>query len=259
MAKISIAKKEKLENNIFNGFDKAELSPQGRKLLKEWKKIEHLCNNSDVISYIVRKRNREGLPIEYEIIYNLRSIIGVEKPTEELVNINGRSEKKPVRKPKYGNEHRLSIHLPNNYPNAYGGNPEFRMISDTWHPNIRSAGKFKGRICMNDKDLGVAVGLDKRIIRVGKYLQYQTYWANDSYPWPEDQNVAEWIREEAETMGWINMQEGIFIDNSKLYKQDYILQKEDQTIAVEKIKHHTEEKPKRKLIIRKSKSKNSTE
>ena len=76
---------------------------------------------------------------------------------------------------------------------------------------------------MNDKDLGVAVGLDKRIIRVGKYLQYQTYWANDSYPWPEDQNVAEWIREEAETMGWVNSGEGIFVDNSKLFKKDFIL------------------------------------
>ncbi|MCD4729316.1 MAG: hypothetical protein K8R74_01855, partial [Bacteroidales bacterium] len=228
MAKISIAKKEENENNIFNGYDRSELSPQGKKLLKEWRKIEHLCKNSDVISYIIRKRNREGLPVEYEIIYNLKSIVGIENPTEETININGNSEKKSVRKPKYANEHRLSINLPNNYPNAYGGNPEFRMISDTWHPNIRSAGKFKGRICMNDKDLGVAVGLDKRIIRVGKYLQYQTYWANDSYPWPEDQNVAEWIREEAETMGWVNSGEGIFVDNSKLFKKDYILQKEDQ-------------------------------
>ncbi|MEZ5198046.1 MAG: hypothetical protein R2764_17155 [Bacteroidales bacterium] len=216
MVKFKSSKIEARGGGTFDLFNKTNLSAQGKKLLKEWKKIDTLSNNSEVITYIIRKRNRENLPVEYEIIYKLRSIVGIEE--------NGEQGKSPgdgsdivYHKPIYGNEHRLSIILPNNYPSALGGNPEFKMISDTWHPNIRSSGKFKGRICLNDKDLGVTVGLDARILRVGKYLQYQIYWATDSYPWPEDKVVAEWVREEAEPMGWINLKEGVYTDTSTLF------------------------------------------
>lgn len=219
MSKIRITQAEEKgqSNNIFEGYNRNNLSPQGKKLLKEWMKIEALSKNSDVITYIVRRRNREGLPLEYEIIYRLKSIVGIElnkgydPDSGETPELNGEP-----RKPIYGTEHHLSISLPANYPSAYGGNPEFKMISDVWHPNIRFSGKFKGRICLNNKDLGVSVGLDERIIRVGKYLQYQIYWANESYPWPEDTTVAQWVREEAEPNNWINMNEGVFCDYSPL-------------------------------------------
>ncbi len=211
MIKLNLSNKEVRRTDSFEAFDNAKLSAQGKKLLKEWKKIEDLCHNNEVIDYIIRNRNREGLPVEYEIIFRLKSIVGVEE-VEEGVD-------KPYRKPIYSNEHRLSILLPNNYPSAMGGNPEFKMLTDTWHPNIRATGKFKGRICQNDKDLGIGVGLDERIIRVGKYLQFQMYWAHDTYPWPEDKTVAEWIREEAEPMGWVNAKEGIYTDNSRLRKK----------------------------------------
>lgn len=250
MAKITISKPDEKINNIFEGFTKVELSPRGRKLLKEWKKIDDLCEHSDVISYIIRKRNREGLPVEYEIIYHLKSIIGVEEPKDVTAKIDGINITKSIRRPIYGNEHRLSINLPNNYPGAFGGNPEFKMITDTWHPNIRATGKFKGRICLNEKDLGVAVGLDKRILRVGKYLQFQIYWANDSYPWPEDQMVAEWIREEAEPVGWVNDKEGIYSDQSKLYNQDFIYQKDEPQVVEDGKKDQPEDQVKKQIFLK---------
>lgn len=219
MIKLNLSKKEIRRQDSFEAFDNTKLSAQGKKLLKEWKKINDMCHDNDIINYIIRNRNREGLPVEYEIIFKLNSIVGVEEATEH--------KGKLIRKPIYGNEHHLSILLPNNYPSAMGGNPEFKMLTDTWHPNIRATGKFKGRICQNDKDLGIAVGLDERIIRVGKYLQFQMYWAHDTYPWPEDKTVAEWIREEAELMGWVNAKEGIFTDNSKLRKRQEKTQSED--------------------------------
>jgi hypothetical protein len=251
MAKITLSKAENKVNNIFEGFNKTELSPQGRKLLKEWQKIDDLCEHSDVIKYIVRNRNREGLPVEYEIIYHLKSIIGVEEPKEEKIIIDGKTILKSIRKPIYGEEHQLSISLPNNYPSAFGGNPEFKMITDTWHPNIRATGKFKGRICLNDRDLGVAVGLEKRIIRVGKYLQFQTYWAHDIYPWPEDQAVAEWIREEAEPAGWVNNKEGIYTDQSKLFKSDIIYQTEVLSKHEDNSKQQAEGTLQKQFIIKK--------
>lgn len=222
MSKIQITTHTKNEKkrNTFEGYNSEVLTPKGRKLLKEWKKIDMLCRESEAITYIVRKRNREGLPVEYEIIYHLKSIIGVEEPIATTSQAENKEKKNSFRKPVYGDEHRLSILLPANYPSAYGGNPEFKMLTDTWHPNIRATGKFKGRICLNNKDLGVKVGLDERIIRVGKYLQYQVYWARNSYPWPEDKNVADWVREEAEPNKWVDMYEGIFSDYSPLYKAE---------------------------------------
>ncbi|RLD52082.1 MAG: hypothetical protein DRJ05_17760, partial [Bacteroidetes bacterium] len=213
MKKLRLSKPKKSNaKGSFEAFENAKLTQQGRKLLKEWKKIDKLCDKNEVIAYIIRNRNREGLPVEYEIIYTLNSIVGIEDDGHEVIA----DDETTFRNPIYGNKHRLSIVLPNNYPSALGGNPEFKMSSDTWHPNIRATGKFKGRICLNNKDLGIGVGLDARILRVGKYLQFQIYWATDSYPWPEDKTVAEWIREEAEPMGWVNVDEGIFTDTSNL-------------------------------------------
>lgn len=251
MDKINLKKADDKVNNTFEGFKTAELSQRGKKLLKEWKKIDNLCVHSDVIKYIIRNRNREGLPVEYEIIYHLKSIVGIEDPREEALVIDGEKIVKTLRKPVFSNEHRLSIGLPNNYPSAFGGNPEFKMISDTWHPNIRATGKFKGRICLNDKDLGVAIGLDQRILRVGKYLQYQTYWATDSYPWPEDQVVAEWIREEAEPAGWVNALEGIYIDSSKLFNQNFIQDEQETHQPEVEFKPKPSDQDKKQIIIKK--------
>jgi hypothetical protein len=133
--------------------------------------------------------------------------------------LDGKIVTKDVRKPIYGEEHRLRISLPNNFPSARG-NPQLNFISDLWHPNVRSSGQFKGRVCSNEKDLGITTNLATRILRVGQYLQFQIYHAQDTYPYPEDTGVAEWVREEAEPMGWINMQEGIFTDDSNLREKD---------------------------------------
>lgn len=251
MNKINLSKPDDKVKNIFAGFKADELSPRGKKLLKEWKKIDDLCEHSEVIKYIVRKRNHEGLPIEYEIIYHVKSIVGVEEPREEALTVSGEKTVKNVRKPVFGYEHRLSIALPNNYPSAFGGNPEFKMVTDTWHPNIRATGKFKGRICLNDKDLGVAIGLDQRILRVGKYLQYQTYWATDSYPWPEDQVVAEWIREEAEPAGWVNVQEGVYIDQSRLFNPTYTQEHQPEHPTPDETIPKPADPEKKQIIIKK--------
>ena len=40
------------------------------------------------------------------------------------------------------------------------------------------------------------------VLRVERYLMYQLYHAQNTYPYPEDQNVAEWVREEGEPNGW---------------------------------------------------------
>lgn len=198
--------------------EKRNLSKRGLRLLYEWEAIDSLCRDNKHISYIIRKRNAENLPTAYEIIYRLKSIVGVEEAEEVDVKLDEETKRVAVRKPVFGDEHRMRIELPNNYPSAMG-NPELTFITDIWHPNVRSAGKKKGHVCSNERDLGVKSTLAERIIRIGKYLQYQIYHAEDTDPYPEDSKAAEWVREEAEPMGWVNMQKGLFVDYSNLYER----------------------------------------
>jgi len=203
----------------FDEFGGRPLTAQGKRLLKEWMEIDKLCHLNKHISYIVRKRNGENLPIDYEIIYKIRSIVSVSEPIEKEVEEKGQTVVKEIREPVYGEEHHMRITLPNNFPSARG-NPQLNFITDIWHPNIRHAGKFKGRVCSNEKDLGITTNLATRIVRIGQYLQFQLYHALDTYPYPEDTTVAEWVREEAEPMGWISMLDGKFTDTSNLKEKD---------------------------------------
>lgn len=184
-------------NEIINKYDLKKLSPRDACLWKEWKELDSFCQKrkdtspnprEPSISYIIRKKNAMGLPTEYEIWYRVKSIVGVKGTT-------------PPREPIFGYLHKMSIVLPNNYPSA-DGNPIFTFISDIWHPNIRFSGSFKGHVCLNSKDMGVMASLKTLVLRVEQYLKYQDYHAQNIYPYPEDQNVAEWVREEAEPNGW---------------------------------------------------------
>ena len=50
--------------------------------------------------------------------------------------------------------------------------------------------------------MGVLASLKDLVLRVERYLKYQLYHAQNTYPYPEDQNVAEWVRDEGEPNGW---------------------------------------------------------
>ena len=184
-------------NEAISKFDLKKLSPRDACLWKEWKELDSLCAKrketstnprEPSISYIIRKKNAMGLPTEYEIWYRVKSIIGVK-------------DTPAPREPIFGFLHKMSIVLPNNYPSA-DGNPIFTFRTDIWHPNIRYSGSFKGHVCLNSKDMGVMASLKSLVLRVEQYLKYNDYHAQNVYPYPEDQNVAEWVREEAEPNGW---------------------------------------------------------
>lgn len=184
-------------NNLINKFNIKELSGRNSRLLKEWQELDSLCSKRKVeslnprypsLSYIIRKKNVLGLPTEYEIWYRCKSIVGVKNTAIP-------------REPIYGYLHKMRIELPNKYPYA-DGNPRFKFITNIWHPNIRYSGSFKGHVCLTIREMGVLASLKDLTLRVEKYLKYQLYHAQNTYPYPEDQNVAEWVREEGEPNGW---------------------------------------------------------
>ena len=184
-------------NDLINKFNFKELSGRDSRLLKEWQELDSLCNKRKVesfnprypsLSYIIRRKNVIGLPTEYEIWYRCKSIVGIKSMSVP-------------REPIYGYLHKMIITLPNNYP-AADGSPIFTFKSNIWHPNIRHSGSFKGHVCLTIKEMGVLASLKVLVLRVEQYLKYQLYHAQNTYPYPEDQNVAEWVREEGEPNGW---------------------------------------------------------
>lgn len=192
-------------NDLINNFNQKELSGRDARLLQEWQQLDSLCSKRKAaspnprkpsLSYIIRKKNIMGLPTEYEIWYRCKSIVGVKDTSIP-------------REPIFGYLHKMSIVLPNNYPSA-DGNPIFTFITERlgrpiphpWHPNIRYSGSFKGHVCLTIKEMGVLASLKDLVLRVERYLKYQLYHAQNTYPYPEDQNVAEWVREEGEPNGW---------------------------------------------------------
>lgn len=185
-------------NPAINNFNLKELKGRDARLFQEWKELDALCEKrkkqgpnpfKPSLSYIIRRKNAVGLPTEFEIWYRCKSIVGVE-------------DTEPPRKPIFGNLHKMSIVLPNNYPSA-DGNPVFTFISDVWHPNIRYSGSFKGHVCLTIKEMGVLASIKDLVLRVERYLKYLMYHAQNTYPYPEDQGVAEWVREEGEPNGWV--------------------------------------------------------
>ena len=181
-------------NPMLNNFNLKELKGRDARLFQEWKELDALCSKrkqqspnpfKPSLSYIIRRKNSIGLPTEFEIWYRCKSIVGVE-------------ETEPPRKPIFGDLHKM----PNNYPSA-DGNPVFTFITDIWHPNIRHSGSFKGHVCLTIKEMGVLASIKDLVLRVERYLKYQMYHAQNTYPYPEDQGVAEWVREEGEPNGWV--------------------------------------------------------
>jgi hypothetical protein len=108
-----------------------------------------------------------------------------------------------LQKPVFGDKHTLRITLPNNYPSADGGYPEFTFITDVWHPNVRYYGDFKGHVCLNFENSGASTPLAEFIAKIASYLRYDEYHALDVEPFPEDHTVAIWVREQAEPNEWI--------------------------------------------------------
>ena len=163
------------------------------RLLNEWERLHEACASSDEVSYSVSEVNVSGLPVAYEIVFRIRSITGVE-------NADAQGLQKPV----FGDRHVLRIRLPNNYPAANGGYPEFKFVTDVWHPNVRYFGDFKGRVCLNFDECTTSTYLTEHIATIAGYLRYTHYHARNEHPYPEDRTVAQWTLEQAEPQGWIS-------------------------------------------------------
>jgi ubiquitin-protein ligase len=169
-------------------------NPRDIRLAKEHLYLHEVCERSTRISYQLPK-NKALPPDVYEIHYRLRSIVGVDK------------DQQPI----FGNSHKAEIALPLNYPIQ---GPIIRMLSPVWHPNIKYHGQR--RVCSNIDNFGLTYQLGDLILRLGEMLQYKNYHALPEPPYPEDEQVARWVRDFAEPREIISKAKGIFTDDVPL-------------------------------------------
>lgn len=173
-------------------------NPRDNRLAKEHELLDDFCSQSKLVDYEAVPR-KGGLPPErYIITYYVRSIIGIDE------------DKSPI----YGDEHIAEIVIPPEYP--LGGQPSCYMKTPVWHPNIKFDGRFAGKICVNKKALGHWHTMNMMAERIGEILQYKNYYAINEPPYPEDANVATWVRQYAEPNGIVNKERGIFVDDRPL-------------------------------------------
>lgn len=199
------------------------------RLFMEWKKMNDYCSGNDKVSYIIRGRNASGLPTDYDIIFHIKSIVGVEE-----------SDEQGLQKPIFGDKHIMRITLPNEYP-AYSGLPQFKFVTPVWHPNVRFFGDFKGRIDVCYPDRITITPLTYFVEKMIDYLTYNDYWAEDGYPYPEDLIVAEWIKKQAEPNGWLNFaqEENETQNNMEENLIELVLTYRGNSVLVETNPHNT--------------------
>ena len=95
--------------------------------------------------------------------------------------------------PVFANHFVMQLVLPEGYPQA-DCPPQFLFVGSVkpFHPNIRYYGEMAGHVCINQ--LNTFSDLAWGIERVALYLRYELYHAIQEPPFPEDLQVAAWVR-----------------------------------------------------------------
>lgn len=150
-------------------------------------------SNDSIQWEVLKTRSSLKIPTEYRVTYNFPSIIGIN------------SDQSPI----FGNRHVARITLPTNYPVDH---PILYMESNVWHPNIKWQDRFKGRICGNTKGFATQIRLVLLIIRIADILKYNNYHAEHTPPYPEDSDVADWVKNYAEPYGVVSKAGGLNLD-----------------------------------------------
>lgn len=182
--------------------DEHELSGRNRRLYREWIRLDERLSRRKDIRYAITRLNTKGMPVQYRIIYQIRSICGVEK-------IERLDESGVENIPLFANRFQMQIDIPEDYP-CMDAFPSFRFLTQDddgtvipypWHPNIRYFGEFAGRVCLNAPDS--YMDLVWYVERIALYLRYELYHAVQEPPYPEDLKVARWVLRQGEPMKWI--------------------------------------------------------
>lgn len=191
MKRNKMSKLDRQRFDLYYEEKRGTYDPLQRRLAHEHLLVESLCEEHEGIDYKLL-RPEQLPPLDYRITFkNLSSIVGIDD--DQL--------------PKFDDVHVLEIRMTNGYPIEP---PVCYMCTDVWHPNIQSdPGPFQGRICGNTEGFGAYYSLDELILRIRAMLAYEAYHAEMSDPFPEDEDVARWVREVGEPLGIVKQGRGV--------------------------------------------------
>lgn len=100
--------------------------------------------------------------------------------------------------PEYSEHHSMKLELPPGFPCSQ---PSLRWLTDIWHPNIDHK---TGHVCTNElANWFPQRSLADFVVGIAEMVQYKNYFARNENPYPVDAEVAKWVRDVAETKGWI--------------------------------------------------------
>ena len=181
------------------------MNGRSKRLQNEWQMLEHGLDGRKDIRCRVLTTNEEGISNSYAIDYYIHSICGVTN-IEQLGNFGIKNE------PLFANHFTMHLILPTNYPQVDGApiltflthDEQGKELPHPWHPNIRYFGAFAGRVCINMAD--TYASLLWAVQRIGAYLRYEIYHATMEPPYPEDLQVAAWVRNQGEPNGWLRIE-----------------------------------------------------
>jgi hypothetical protein len=142
-----------------------------------------LASRSDFIS-VTPLEVRPGWPPEkYLISYTCRGIVGVRQDGQPVV----------------AEHHQLKMYLDHDYPRS---EPHLLFLTPLWHPNVSFSEPRK--VCTDRaKSWWAGKDLDELVLLVGEMVQYKIYHAKEEPPFPQDVQVAQWVRSFAEPRGLI--------------------------------------------------------
>lgn len=187
---------------LIGAADEKRLTGRNRRLLYEWRQLHRCTVERQDMKCQVQECNSAGLPVRYLIVYNIRSVCGVE-------NVERLGEPGVVNAPLFASHFYLLLEIPEGYP-CVDAPARFRFLTrdkdgnaipHPWHPNIRFFGEFAGRVCLNMPD--TYTDLAWCVERIASYLRYELYHALQEPPYPEDLKVAGWVRTQGEFYDWI--------------------------------------------------------
>lgn len=162
-----------LTADITAGAIKVGESPRVRRLRADYRLMNELVAQSDLISF-ESKSPRKNLPPEtYIVTYKCKGITGV--------TAKG--------KPKFGTRHKVEFYLHNQYPQRW---PGMKWLTSIWHPNINHA---NGSVCIDAAWWTASRSLDRLVIMLGEMVQYKNFHDDPKKPpFPWDPEAAKWSR-----------------------------------------------------------------
>jgi ubiquitin-protein ligase len=126
-------------------------TPHFRRLQADFEKMKKLAIRSPFVEIVKAEGNP---PYEYQLRLTCRAV----------VNLNSN-------RAVFGNDHRLIVYLPNDYPKE---RPRFVFQTPIFHPNVHQT----GQVCYGDEgDHGFApsMGLDDLIVRIMQMMRFENF------------------------------------------------------------------------------------